>query len=469
MMTWKRMLAAVACLAFANPCRAAEPTLEETFADKRLLFCFQGKGSCLPYDAGVLHAAHEHILAIGRGQVIAAGNSSGSIPAAYFGCFGFSDATVRHAEARLLKGDRQAVRDMENPNSKLSKLAQGKRTEIPHSVLREYIAFALGVENWRDATIDEIIARSTARPRYPVMIVACNKEVLEDSHPADRNAARQLKTLDLNTMSVSWEPRAFAFYRQHPERFRREHPDLKLGDGPRIGHAVTYFVDRSMYELLRRIPAEERQADLRLMRNARDVALAILASTSEPTYFDPVVDREPGKLLTWKTPGELGNVRQRTYYGGYIIAVPAQDVRRMLPGTRVLGTGWRHNPLMARRLLRNWLLADVEPVAQRAEWWVDLEANPDEEFQSHMGVRDLSNQQEFDFGRRRAEECFAGRAGLPTYAVPPPEQLRMPAAGAILPSFDAAEMFRESADGKQELRTLRGMGPLLATPDSAVE
>jgi hypothetical protein len=117
---------------------------------------------------------------------------------------------------------------------------------------------------------------------------------------------------------------------------------------------------------------------------------------------------------------------------------------------------------MARRLLRNWLLADVEPVAQRTEWWIDLEANPDEEFQSHMGVRDLTNRQEFDFGRRRAQQCFEGLAGLPTYVDPPPARLRIPAARAIMPSFDSAEVFDETAGDKQELRTLRGLGPLLS-------
>jgi hypothetical protein len=433
-------------------------SLEQQFADKRLLFCFQGKGSCLPYDAGVLHEAHARIPAIGAGQVIVAGNSSGSIPAAYFGCFGFSPETVRHAEATLLAGNRDAVRDMENPNSKLSKLSRGRRTEIPHSVLREYIAFALGVEDWRDLTIDDIVRRSTARPRFPMLIVSCNKEVLDDAHPEDRNAARGLKKLDLDTFTVSWHANAHAFYREHPEQFRREQPDLNLGDYARIGHAVTYFVDASMYELLRRIPAEERQADLRLMTTAADVALAIMASTSEPTYFDPVVDPDPSKILAWEQPGDLGNVRRRVYYGGYIVAVPAQDVRRMLPGIHVFGTGWRHNPMMARRLLKNWLLADVEPVAQRTEWWIDAEAIPNEEFQSHMGVRDLTAQQEFEFGRQRAAECFAGAAGLPTYAHPP--KFRTPAAAAILPSFPAEDLY-ESVDGTEQLKTRRGLGPLL--------
>ncbi|MDZ4780564.1 MAG: hypothetical protein SGJ19_09960 [Planctomycetia bacterium] len=462
---WSVVTAMIALL----PCGGAvadeiDAAYVQRFAEARLLLCFQGKGSCLPYDAGVLHEAHARVPAIGKGQVVVAGNSSGSIPAAYFCCFGFSDAAVRHAEDRMLNGNRDAVRDMENPHSKLSKLSQGKRTEIPHDVLREYIGFALGVANWREAgSIDAIVRQSTARPRFPVVIVACNKEVLADAHPDDGSAARGLKRIDLDTLTVSWRDEVFAFYQKHPEQFRRDHPHLKLGATPRIGHAVTYFVDPSMYQLLQQIPADERQADLRLMTDAADVALAILASTSEPTYFDPVVEQQPAKLVTWGAPGDLGNVQQRTYYGGYIVSVPAQDVRRMLPGVRVLGTGWRHNPMIARKLLANWLLADVEAVAQRAEWWIDLEANPNEEFQSHMGVRDLSSQQEFDFGQRRAAECFAGQAGLPVYAYPP--RWATPAEHAIWPTQAVDAMLVKDGQGAERLNTMRGIGTLLS-PDA---
>ena len=121
--------------------------------------------------------------------------------------------------------------------------------------------------------------------------------MLEDVHPEDRFAAGRLKQIDLATMQVSWKPEVHAYYRQHPDRFRAEHPNLVLRDTPVIGRAMTFFVDQSMYDLLSRIPTEERQADLRLTTNAADVALAILASASEPTYFPVVVDPQPEKVL----------------------------------------------------------------------------------------------------------------------------------------------------------------------------
>lgn len=473
--TWQAVIAQVVLAALlGSPGRAQPPVrsdaaaLERFFAPMELLFCFMGKGSCLPYDAGVLHAAHARIPALRDGRVIVAGNSSGGIPAAYFCCHGFTDATIRHAEERLVTGDRTAVRTMENVNTKIAKLSRGQSTEIPHADLREYVAFALGVESWRDTRdIAEIVRRSSARPRHPCLIVACNLEVLEDRHPEDSFSPGRLKEFDYGTFDVSWKPAVHRWYLEHPDRFRRDHPHLVLGPTRSIGRGVTFFVDQSMYDLLSRIPDEERIADLRLMTDAADVALAILASASEPTYFPAVVDPHPERILPAGRKGGIGEtVRQRSYLGGYIVSMPGQEVRRMLPGVRVLGTGWRHNPLVARTLLRNWLLADCEEVALRSEWWADMEINPDEEFQSHIEVRDLTNRQEFDFGLRRAQAIFDHGGGLPTFSKRP--RFRSPAPAAIMSATPQPDVFTDevSEGGGPVLATMRGMGPLLAAPST---
>jgi hypothetical protein len=443
--------------------RCAADSFESRLAATELLLCFMGKGSSLPYDAGVLHEAYARIPALRRGQAIVAGNSSGSIPAAYFCCHDFSPASVRHAEERLMAGNRDAVRTMEDVDDKIAKIARGLGTEIDHMALAEFIAFALGVSAWQDArSIDEIVRRSTARPRFPCLIVACNKEVLEDIHPDGGFTPGRLKEIDYDTLTVSWKPEVHAWYRRHPERFRRDHPDLVLGADRRIGRAVTYFVDRSMHELLSRVPPEERQADLRLMVDPADVALAILASASEPTYFPAVPDPRPERILAADRTSVLHAVRRRTYYGGYVVSLPAQDVRRMLPGVRVLGTGWRHNPLFARTLLKNWLLADCERVAFLAEWWADLEVNPDREFVSHMENRDTTGAEEFAFGLRRARDVFDRDEGLPAFVHRP--RFDRPAPTAILPVEPSDDMFApggEDAAGGRPLQTLRGLGPLL--------
>lgn len=449
--------------AAAEPASGLTPEQRKRFADTQLMFCFQGKGSCLPYDAGVLSEAYARIPALRENRVIVAGNSSGSIAAAFFSCFGFSDGNVQHAIAHLTEGNRDAVRNMENPNTKFGKMLRGKPTEISHAELREYVAFALGVPNWRDArTIEEIAARSTARPRFPLVIVSCNKDTLEDADAADGRDSARFKELDSDTLTVKWRSEVFDFYRTRPERFAKDHPDLKLGSDRRIGRGVTFFVDRSMYELLRQIPEYERQADLRLVETAADLALAIKASVSEPTYFQPVADPAPEKILTADTLGDLGNVRRRTYYGGYIMAMPGQDVRRMLPGIRTFGTGFRHFDLLARSAVRDWLLADTEPVMQQMEWWSDLQTVPDAEFESHMDHRDLSGKQEFDYGRRRAAEVLSADGPQPAFVAKP--KLTSPAAAAILPSFDAPDMFAGAPASKTAPRTLksnRGLGKLV--------
>ena len=437
-------------------------SVEARFAAMELLLCFQGKGSSLPYDAGVLHEAYSRIPSLREGRTIVAGNSSGSIPAAYFCCHGFTDANVQYAEERLKNGNRDEVRAMENVNTKIAKLSRGLGTEIKHTALREFIAFALGVRSWQDArTIDEIVRRSSATPQFPCLIVACNKEVLEDRHPEDSLAPGRLKEIDLTNMEVSWKPEVHAYYQRHPDRFRRDHPELVLGPDRKIGRAVTFFVDRSMHDLLSRIPPEERLGDLRLMTTAADVALAILASASEPTYFDPVVDPQPEKILPADRTILLEAVRRRTYYGGYIISMPAQDVRRMLPGVRVLGTGWRHNPLFARTLLKNWLLADCEQVAFLSEWWADMEVNPDAEFASHMNNRDTTGEQEYHYGLKRAREVFDRDECLPSFVLEP--RFNYAAEASIAPTYAVADMLTapDGPHGRAILKTMRGLAPLM--------
>jgi hypothetical protein len=295
------------------------------------------------------------------------------------------------------------------------------------------------------------------------LIVACNKEVLEDRHPEESMKGRQYKEFDYTNMTVSWKPDVYEFYRKHPERFAEEHPLLRLGEDRRIGKAVTFFVDQSLYDVLRQIPAHERVADLRLVTTPADLALAIMASVSEPTYFDPVPDPEPGKVLALDRPGDLGNIRQRIYYGGYIMHMPAQDVRRMLPGIRVMGTGFRHFSSLPRRMMREWLLADVEPIAELSEWWADLETLPTIEFERHMAAKDLPAEQEFEFGRRIAADCLDRDQGLPMFVLRP--RYCYPADKALFPE-NTDEVFtgRTLDHRRRELKTLRGMGPLLDRP-----
>lgn len=448
-----------------DPVPRSDEALRAKFAPMELLICFQGKSSHLPHDAGVVREAFNRIPALAGGRTIVAGNSSGSIPAIYFCCFGFNEATVQLAEQRLIHGNREPVRIMEDVNRKTALMIRGQPTEFPHVSLREYVAFALGVEHWQDAaTIPEIARRSTAKPVFPCLIAACNKEVLEDRHPDNRMLAGRLKEFDTSNLQVSWKPEVYEYYRQHPDRFRTDHPNLTLGSDRRIGHSTTYFVDQSMFDLLSRIPPNERTADLRLMKDASDMALAITASISEPTYFDPVVDPHPERIVTSGPPGDLGCSRTRNYYGGYLNPLPAQDVRRMLPGIRVFGTGRIHITLPGQLLLRNWLLADCEEVAMQSEWWADMVINLDREFECQMLSTNVTSVAESDFGMRRTRESFARDQSLPLFVRPP--HFNYAAIAAIAPDKDRPEMYTGelAPNGQPILKTMRGLGSLVS-PD----
>lgn len=441
-----------------------DPVVRDLLAEKKLMVCFQGKGSCLPYDAGVLSSMYERIPAMRENQVIVSGNSSGAILAAYFANYGFTDANMAYAKYRLLAGGIEAIRKMEQGSSKAIKMVKGEKTELPHVEMKEFIAFALGVEDWRSAnSIDEIVAKSQAIPRFPVIIVAGNREVMENRGVGTPFAAKNHRVFDMSNYSVSWKPEVHEYYKAHPDEFARDYPDLKLGDTSYIGKSCTFFVDRSMYELLRQVPENERIADLRLMENAADLALAILGSVSEPTYFDPIEEREPAKVLSSGAPGDLGVVKRRTYCGGFLISLPAQDVKRMLPAIRVSGSGWTHNPTMARRLLQAWYLADTEDVAHRTDWWADIQFNPDREMRAAMVAKSLKADAEFDAGRKSADNGLASDRAFPVFVAQP--TYYYPAAAAIIPQGDDnAFLDAPDASGKRRIKVGQGLGALLTMP-----
>ena len=105
------------------------------------------------------------------------------------------------------------------------------------------------------------------------------------------------------------------------------------------------------------------------------------------------------------------------------------------------------------------LLADCEEIAFLSEWWADLEVNPDAEFESHIEFRDLSGEEEFQFGVRRAKELFDLDSGLPAFVKPP--YFLAPVATAIAPLKQQENMLNGS-DGiaPRTLKTLRGIAPI---------
>ena len=446
----------------AHASAARDVQVNHRLRDAQLLVHFQGKGSALPYDGGVIKKAFQCIPALRDNRVVIGGNSSGSFLAAYFSCVGFTQQTVDYAERRLLRGDETAIQGVENAPAKAAKMMRGLPTEIPHLELKEYIAFALGVKNWRNArSLLEIARQSRYTPYNPVVIVAANKEVLDNLLPGALVDGQNYKTFDRDNFSLSWTPDVFAYYQKHPEQFRQDHPDLRLGPDRYIGKACTYFVDQTMFDLLKQIPADERLADLRLMTSPEDLMIAMVASAAEPTYFPPLEETNYQKLMAGDTLGARGNSRTRVYCGGYVMSLVGHDVRRMLPGVRVLGTGWVHLPHPARKLLQAMYLVDMEPVSNLNSWWTDMEITPSWEIQKQLVGRKLTADQEFQYGWETATRCLQSDHGLPQYVQAPKHNDA--AQRALLPNEPVKNIFQEATTGEpnRRLKTLRGLGDLI--------
>lgn len=454
------------CLLIVAGRGQAEPTtdLQKVFAHRDLILAFQGKGSSVPFDAGVMREVFDRIPALREGRVVVCGNSSGSILAAYYSCMGITAETVERCNQALLHADISAVKKVQNPFMATGKLLRHQKTEIPHDALREYIATALGVADWKAAgSIREVIRRSTARPRHPVLIVAANREVLENRTDVDPLLGKDYKEFDPTNYSVSWKAEVYEYYKKHPERFTADNPGLRLGPTRYIGKACTFFVDQTMFDLLSQIPPEERIADLRLMLTPRDVAVAILASASEPTYFDPVLEPELQKLTVGTQLGDTGNTTRRVYCGGWMMMMPVQDVRRMLPAARVLGTSWIQTPYPGRQLLKAWYLVDPEVALRQNVWWADLELQMSPAVKNKIILsRNITAQEEYNAGLQTAREGLNADRGLPQFVGPPKHG--GPAPRAIVPSAGLGDAVDATSGDPPRLKTLRGLGPLLPKP-----
>jgi hypothetical protein len=452
---------AAACLVPSARADELSPELRKQFEQMELVLSFQGKGSSMSYDAGVLKHAFDLLPALAERRVIVTGNSSGSIFAIYFSCYGFTRRSVDYAAHRIQLADVSAIRGNEKPAGKAARLATNRPTEISPEGLNEYVAFALGVENWKDASLAEVVRRSRLKPVFPVVIVAANKEVLDNRAEGHAFSAKNFKDFDPANFAVSWKPDAYDFYRRHPDRFAKDNPDLRLGNDAYIGKACTCFVDRTMFELLSQIPDKERLCDLRLMTNAADMALAIRASTAEPTYYPPAPETDYSKLYVSGKLGSAGRSRRRSYVGGFIMPLVAHDTRRMLPGVRVMGTGVARVALLGRQLVKGWYLVDLQNTTDQNAWWTDLEIAITPETQAAIADRTLSQREEYTRGYQRTGEVLAVDRGLPKYVLEP--NYRYPAADAIYPPDANRDDIEEqlTPGERPTLKTMRGLGPLL--------
>lgn len=423
----------------------------KVFDDVDLLFTFQGKGSSLFYDAGVISYSYEKIAALQQNRVVIAGNSSGSIWAAYFANKGFNQESIGALAPLSTKANVSAIRQNENISFKLTKVLRKQETEMPPSVLFDAIAIALDVADISDCkSVSDIARKSTWKPNHPFVIVAANLDTIGHLEEQSRNLID--RRIDSETYDMYWIDEAFENYSQHPEEFKKQKQLVTWNGEKRIGKAATYFCDPATFALLSRLPESERLADLRLVTTPADAALAIHASLAEPTYFAPIEEFDYSKLELGAGLGVKRNIQKRIYYGGFIMPVIAQDLRRMLPQTYALGTGWIGLPKLVRVYFdKRWGL-DVELMHHKSNWWLDAELRPSGKVERQITARKLTTEEEYALGRESAQEALANGVKPPQYVVPC--KLNWHPANAIYRG--------DAVQANAKVETLRGIDALLA-------
>lgn len=368
---------------------------------------FEGKGTRLGWDLGVMQAAMEKYPEIASADTIMSGNSSGAIFASFFACHGVSTESLKRAKLLLRNFDRSVVNDSENMK-KFLQILMGKNPEYPHSNM--------------NPVINEIIDHGKCVPKQPMIIAALNAEILDNRLPRPVRPGNKM------------------FQGRDQKHIKYDNYSVYLGRRY-LGRACTYFVDPVMHERLSQMSNQERLCDLRLVENAEDMRVAILASISEPTYFPLVKERTPEKLQV--TEGELR--KSRYYGGGLVMPAVTQDVRRVFPESYLLGTGRNYpHPLMIKVAQAIYLI-DVDRSMRLGKWWHDMEVVPPESVWKQMALGKYTNSQELGLGYRYGQHCLKSNRCRPQ--------------GVLKPKFTKAVCFEGQPCPETELQTGRGLLP----------
>lgn len=427
----------------------------------KLILNYQGRGTDLGWGVGISRAIVKRIPAAKKNQVILAGNSSGSVLASYFACRGFSTDTVEELIRRLVKTDPACIN--EDPKTKFLAISTGlSDTEYPLKNLDQFIAVALSKSF--DALLPQIMANTKSKsksefdfpedelcaPVLPLVITAANFEVLDTRQRgaiAGRLAVKRMisgiapvhaKLFNEDNFAVSWKPEKF-------KAMSQANPQLSTAY---IGKACTYFATADAFQVMSQIPYEERLCDLRLIKDGRDLRLAIQASSAEPTYFYPIPEPNLSAILD-SDRAQVQDLAKRSYSGGFLVPTVAQDIRRVMSNLYVLGTGW--SPLMgnAQILIREWQLVDVFTAAQLTEWWLDTSLIPPKSLEDEM----MAN---------RSRPLEARMEKLQQYAIDS-EKLAHSCfdSGNCHPKFIKRPKYYKTLKGNQELVAQRGLSALL--------
>lgn len=293
-------------------------------ADAHLIVSFDGKGTAMAWDAGVMTALFEKLDPGKVKEILFVGSSSGAIASTYFACHGLTAEAVGRLPAEVQRFPKAVLN--EDTTDRAIKLILDINPEIPLAAVKPIL--------------DVATKNGTCIPERPLLIATANLEVID---------GRNHKP----------------FAGRRDRGFNRGNYVLTEGNKP-LGKVCTYFVSRSMEDLLAVVPEEERLCDLRQIRTEKDLRLAVEASISEPTYFAPVVEPDLSKLHS-----VFPKPAQRTYGGGFIMNSAAQDVKRALPLAYVFGTGRASYTRLQNRIILNWFSFPMNETLLNQRWFFD--------------------------------------------------------------------------------------------------
>ncbi|MEY4631670.1 MAG: hypothetical protein RIQ81_1790 [Pseudomonadota bacterium] len=318
----------------------------------KLVYVFQGKGTTLSWDIGVARAAWERIpllrseafpAASAAGEVLLTGNSSGSALAAFFTCNGISMESILRMGQLLSAFPEELVR--EDSAAKIPEIfnaiRNGQEFGRKHDAMLPFIDQLTGAE---------------CMPRYPTVIVASNQDI-NDNRPWLESNEHRSRTFHVEDFSYSERTSTFT-----TKSFK-------------VGKICTYFADPVMFRYLtEQMTQEERLCDVRVMETAADVKLAVLASIAEPTYFVPVAEPFEAKLERYHSDGFAKT--RRFYNGGFSMPGVVQDMKRLFPSARALGTGRWEYGMTEVAAMNSWYDVNLNTVQANSRWWLDLETFP---------------------------------------------------------------------------------------------
>lgn len=407
---------------FNKKSKVANETKKRVYTDpqkEKIILAFAGKGTALAWDTGVLNVLYKRVKGIRDNNVVLTGSSSGAIWATYFACYGINPDSIARMNELVKRFDKKLVND---GGGKTPYVLSGQEYKMnyPHSNLDEFIK--LGLRNM------------DCKPKLPTVIAAANADVLarqfrktfkiETLEPV-RNYMPEFITDADNQIINSPLGNRDVLRAQKDANY-----DVRSTTGKFLGKSCTYFVDPIMFKELKLLDPHNRKCDLRLMEDAEDMKDAILASVSEPTYFDWWRDRKPHKIEAMiQNPNDKrgeGVVKKglthRHYNGGYPMTIVTEDVKRVYPTAYTISTGRFPLTKVQNGFVKHWYTSDGNKGMFHGLWWVDADFVPTEAFWAASELKQWSAEKEIKEGEKAAEKMLSAAQDArpnPMWMVPP--------------------------------------------------